>query len=426
MTNQYKRRTLTIATALLLVANTSCEDTLSRLNPAFSWVNDPPRLALIAGGRLVVVEFNWFGLGYKVRPISGAVIPVGTSRAPDGHRSVGGRAGGQFGGGPTDPFVDPDPDEHDFDPDIWDEPDDDLPLPDPPDLPDVFEDAFDGLPDPPPLGPDDVSTTNPYDGTMSSTMVGPGDLPPPSPGSSNFRGSEGRPATSSKINIGGSPWGMVRTPDGLRTLVAYAQGIAVVDRKARTVVDRIPLPPGSVPRSIAITPDGRTAYVTSFVRSAAELYVVDLATKKVIATLSSGGYASRVVMKPDGTQAWFTSFFDDSVTVVDVASNTLGVTIGSILNAWDIKFNPTGTRAYVCGPVGSGDVVNVIDTSTYSVIAKIPVGFRPKSMIVTPSGRHLFVANFGSDTITQIDTITNKVVRNITVGKKPHGFQILR
>jgi len=62
---------------------------------------------------------------------------------------------------------------------------------------------------------------------------------------------------------------MVRTPDGLRTLVAYAQGIAVVDRKARTVVDRIPLPPGSVPRSIAITPDGRTAYLTSFVRSAA-------------------------------------------------------------------------------------------------------------------------------------------------------------
>ena len=422
MANQYKSRALTIATALMLVGTTSCEDTLSRLNPAFSWVNDPPRLALIAGGRLVVVEFNWFGLGYKVRPISGAVIPVGTSRAPDGPRSAGGRAGTGFGGGPTDPFVDPDLDEHDFDPDFWPEPEGDFPLP-PLDIPE--EDPFDGLPDPPPIDPDDVSTTNPYDGTLSMTNVGPGDFPAQNPGPSNFRGADGKPATSSKINIGGSPWGMVRTPDGLRTLVAYAQGIAVVDRKARTVVDRIPLPPGSVPRSIAITPDGRTAYVTSFVRSAAELYVGDLASKKVIATLSSGGYAARVVMKPDGTQAWFTSFFDDSVTVIDVASNTLGVTIGSILNAWDIKFNPTGTRAYVCGPTGSGDVINVIDTSTYSVIAKIPVGFRPKSMIVTPSGRHLFVANFGSDTITQIDTITNKVVRNITVGKKPHGFQIL-
>ncbi len=47
-------------------------------------------------------------------------------------------------------------------------------------------------------------------------------------------------------------------------------------------------------------------------------------------------------------------------------------------------------------------------------------------MVVTPSGRHLFVANYGADTITQIDTATNKVVRNIIVGKKPHGFQILR
>lgn len=198
------------------------------------------------------------------------------------------------------------------------------------------------------------------------------------------------------------------------------------DRRAKAVVDRIPLPSGSLPYGIAVTPDSRTAYVTSYVRAGAELYVVDLASKKVIATLTSGGYAARVTRKPDGSQAWFTSFFEDSVTVIDVASNTLGGRIGEFINAWDIRFNPTGTRANVCGPTGSAGVVTAIDRYAYSVIAKTPVGFSPKSMIVTPSGRHLFVGTFGADTITQSDTATNKVVRNITVGKKPHGFQILR
>lgn len=426
MTNHGKRAAVAIATAVLLIGNTGCDDASSLLDPAFSWIGDPPKLALIADGRLIAVEFNWFGTGYRVRPIAGAVVPAGTSRLPGSARmAANGRAGGSL-------FDLPDLDAHEFDstdyelpplddlPDPLDGPPDDYPIPELPDIPDTF----DGL-DPaiePPL--DDTFFTNLDDGTLTTTtgpIQTPGTTSPPG----NFTGSDGRTAASTKINIGGNPAGMVKTRDGRRILVAYSLGIAVVDRRSKTVIDRISLPPGSVPYSIAVTPDGRTAYVSS-VAPNAEFYAVDLVSRKVVATLSSGGYASSVAMKPDGTQVWFTSFLDDSVTVVDVVRNTLGVKIGSILNAWAVRFHPTGTRAYVSGPTGSGDVVSVIDTSTYTVIAKIPVGFSPRSMIVTPSGRHLFVANYGGDTITQIDTATNKVVRNITVGKKPHGFQVLR
>lgn len=421
MANQFKSTALAIAAVVQMIAICGCDDTTSRTNPAFAWINDPPRLALIADGKLVVVEFNWFGVGYRVRQIAGAVVPLGVSKPSNGDRMA---AGSRDGGGGA---LDPDPDEHEMDPDLWPDPEDEFPLPDPPlpmpDWPD--EDPFDGLPEPPPFDPSDLEMTNLNDGTVTTVDTGGTDFPK-SLGPRPFSTKSGeRSATSSKINIGARPAGMARTPDGLRILVAYSLGIAVIDKKARAVVDRIPLPPGSVPYSIAITPDGKTAYVTSFVRTGAELYVVDLASKKVITSFISGGFAARVTMKPDGTQAWFTSVFDDSVTVIDVVSNTLGVKIGSIVNAWDIRFNPTGTRAYVSGPVGSGDVVSVIDTSTYSVIAKIPVGFSPRSLIVTPSGRHVFVANFGADSIMQIDAATNKVVRTITVGKKPQAFQFL-
>lgn len=419
MNNQLKCAVPAITAVVLMLGITSCEDGQSRTNPTFAWINDPPRLALIADGKLVVVEFNWFGVGYKVRQLTGAVVPLGVSKPSDGRMAAVGRDGGGT--------IDPDPDEHEMCPDLWPDPDDEFPFPDPPlpmpDYPD--EDPFDGLPEPPPFDPSDLSFTNLNDGTLSSTTTGGSDFPHSVGPQPFYASSDTKLASSSKLNIGGRPAGIVGTPDGLRMLIAYSQGIAVVDKKSRTVVDRIPLPGGSVPYGIAVTPDGKTAYVTSFVRSSAELYVVDLASKRVITSFISGAFAARVTMKPDGTQAWFTSLFDDSVTVIDVLSNTLGVRIAGIVNAWDIRFNPTGTRAYVSGPVGSGDVVSVIDTSTYTVIAKVPVGANPRTLIVTPSGRHVFVANYGADSIMQIDTATNKVVRTIVVGKKPQGFQFL-
>ena len=426
MTNRFKRTSLRVATTVLMLGISSCDEGTSQLDPTLAMLNDPPKLALIAGGKLVIVDFNWFGRGYRVRQVSGAVIPASLTK-PSSARS----AGSDRNGGGVDL---PDPDEFDFPPpddlpDPWDVPDfpdptDDFPIPD---LPDPFGDPFDGLPDPPldlpPLS--DLPNTNFNNGTMSFNSLGSSDFSQSTAPRPFFSSSSSPLATGVSIPIGAQPAGIVATPDGLRFLIAYAQGIAIVDRKTRTVVDRIPLPGGSRPYGIAVTPDGKTAYVTNFVLTPAELYAVDLTSKKVVATFISGAYAARIRMKPDGTQAWYTSFFDNSVTVIDVVSNTLGVRIANIVNAWDLKFNPTGTRAYVSGPIGSGDLVSVIDTSTYTVIAKIPVGINPRSLIVTPSGRHVFVANHGADTIMQIDTATNKVVRTITVGKNPTGFRFI-
>ena len=43
----------------------------------------------------------------------------------------------------------------------------------------------------------------------------------------------------------------------------------------------------------------------------------------------------------------------------------------------------------------------------------------PEDLALSPSGRHLFVTNYGGDTITQIDTATNRKVRDIQVGAAP-------
>jgi len=60
------------------------------------------------------------------------------------------------------------------------------------------------------------------------------------------------------------------------------------------------------------------------------------------------------------------------------------------------------------------------------MIANIPAGNGARAIAVTPSGRHVFVANFLADTTTQIDAINTTVVRTIQVGKKPVGFKFLQ
>src|SRR6185369_14874393 len=151
MMKRNRRKMFAASLAGMILVLTACDDGLTR-GALVSYPNDPPNLLVVAGGKLVAVRFNNFGTGYTVTPLNTFQV-LGPALSPLGplasgpSRSAGPRPGGELSGGPTDPFVDPDPDEHDFDPDYWPDPEDDFPLPDPPDLPDPFEDPFDGLPD---------------------------------------------------------------------------------------------------------------------------------------------------------------------------------------------------------------------------------------------------------------------------------------
>jgi YVTN family beta-propeller protein len=63
--------------------------------------------------------------------------------------------------------------------------------------------------------------------------------------------------------------------------------------------------------------------------------------------------------------------------------------------------------------------VSVIDTTTNTMIATIPVGKSPIGLGVPPDGSKVYVANFQSNTVSVIDTVTNTVIASIPVGVQP-------
>lgn len=396
-----------------VLLTTGCDEVINLLDPRFSFHHDPrPFVTIInaddpTNGKLIRVQFNRNGTGYKVYQ-SNIRIPG---------RRTGNKPGDPVFGGGT---LDPDPDEHFMCPDLWPDPSDEFPLPDPPlpmpDYPD--EDPFDGLPEPPPFEPDPLEFTDLSDGTMMIIDSGGTDNAVP--------GNTPESASLGTINLGALPAGVGASADESITLVAMNGEDSVKIIQNRTVVGSIPLPGQTQPYGIAVSQDGTRAYVTSFVRQGGAVLALDVPNRKVIATIPIGNFPPAIAFSPDETQVWATAFFDDSVYIIDTLTNTLATRVTGMFNAWGIAFNPNGTRAYVTGATDTAGSLYVIDTSTYRVIATVGVGDRPRFLHVSNTGRHVFVVNHNSNFVSQVDARTNKLIRNIVVGPGAEAIRFVK
>jgi YVTN family beta-propeller protein len=68
----------------------------------------------------------------------------------------------------------------------------------------------------------------------------------------------------------------------------------------------------------------------------------------------------------------------------------------------------------------------VIDTSTKKVVGTpIPVGDSPFLVAVTPDGKHVYVTNLSSNSVSVIDTASNTVAATVPVGSNPVGVGIV-
>jgi YVTN family beta-propeller protein len=141
--------------------------------------------------------------------------------------------------------------------------------------------------------------------------------------------------------------------------------------------------------------------------------VIDTASNTVVATIPVGQDPNGVAITSDGTQAYVTNQSDNTASVIDTASNTVVATIPGFTFPTGVAITPGGTHspepddrryqslAYVTNDTRSIDgakfpdsAVSVIDTARNKVVATIPVGWYPSGVATTPDGTHAYVANY--------------------------------
>jgi YVTN family beta-propeller protein len=128
----------------------------------------------------------------------------------------------------------------------------------------------------------------------------------------------------SPIDIGGLPTAIVFSPDG-KTAYVVAEGlssIVVVNTELGQVVREIPLT--SDPTSVAVSPDGRRLYATS--ESEGKVFIVETATSQVLGSpVVVGGTPKEIALTPDGKVAYIAGV--EKVTPVDLATRTVAAAI---------------------------------------------------------------------------------------------------
>lgn len=172
------------------------------------------------------------------------------------------------------------------------------------------------------------------------------------------------------------------------------------------------------PYDVAVTPDGRWAYVT--LRAQHRVAVIDLGTMQVLTKIHVGAVPRGVAITPDGTRAWITEAGSDTVTAIDIATNTAGTPLPVGQQPWGIAITPGGERAYVVNRTSS--TVSAIDLATQTVIAVIPVDQEPVEIMIAPDGRTAYVTSTIANTVVPIDLKSHTVLPSIPVGLFPRDL----
>ena len=126
-------------------------------------------------------------------------------------------------------------------------------------------------------------------------------------------------------------------------------------------------------------------------------------------------FLSGMNAKSDGQNAYITNSGDNTVSVINLATNTVTATIPVGNNPFGVSVSPDGSKVYIVNSnnVPHAGTVSVINTLTNIVIATIAVGGFPIGVAVSPDGTKVYVTNQDDNTISVINAATNTVTATI-------------
>ena len=127
----------------------------------------------------------------------------------------------------------------------------------------------------------------------------------------------------------------------------------------------------------------------------------------------------------------------DALSIMDVLQIVRGNNTGAVSEITNIGNSVTGViadpdldRIYLLKEMSSEIIIirpfseafSISRTALAPLVGTIPVGNLPRSLILDPEDRMIYVVNRGSETVSVIDKTTKREERVIPVGKKPYGI----
>jgi len=237
----------------------------------------------------------------------------------------------------------------------------------------------------------------------------------------------------------GSPVSPASPAHPVTAYVANGNGTRVTPINTATNRAGTPIVVGSRPGQIAITPNGKTAYVLA----GGSVVPINTRTGTALKPIKGTAGAGYIAITPNGKTAYVSycetalicgvGGTENRLTPIDTATNTaLKPITWQPGTAWEdspIVITPNGKTVYIASTAGT---VTPVSTATGKAGKPIKLGHEAENgnayIAITPNGKTVYVTESGpygpGDTVTPISTATNKAGKPIKVGQFPAAIGI--
>jgi YVTN family beta-propeller protein len=219
------------------------------------------------------------------------------------------------------------------------------------------------------------------------------------------------------VPLGTNPYGIAIHPMGTFLYVTNGLGHSTLSviNTSNHAVDTVPV--GAEPFAVAAHPGGAYVYVTNFISQTVS--VLETTNNTVVKTIPVPSRPLGIAVHPSGNFVYVGTL--SNLSIIDTSKNEIVANIPlPCCDHYGVAVHPDGTYVYVGNFItnSNSNTVSVIDTSTYSVV-NVQVGTNPVGISVHPAGTFVYSANSDSDSVSVINTATKSVVATIPTGFHP-------
>lgn len=224
-------------------------------------------------------------------------------------------------------------------------------------------------------------------------------------------------ATSLLLTFGGAPDAQGPT---LLVVNKAENSLAALEPATGKVLWRVAT--GDGPHEVALSPDGRTAYVTNYGAQGpgSSLSVIDASAGKEIRRVDLGALRRPHGVIAIGTGAYISCEAARVLVHYDLVANAVDWVMGTGEAGTHMVVATADAHTLFTPNIGS-DSVSMFKRGTGSQaweVTRIPVGKGPEAIGLSPDGRELWTAHSRDGGVSVIDAVTGKVVQTLDIGTK--------
>jgi len=166
------------------------------------------------------------------------------------------------------------------------------------------------------------------------------------------------------------------------------------------------------------------------------LSIIDIAADKTLGAIPLGSHGYRVAFSPNGDLAYVTASAEmknakppardtplSRLLIIDLAKNAVTGEIPlNISPMANVHVHPNGRQAFIttAGPTGARNIergrVLFIDLQHRKLARTVNIGLNPLDSVMTPNGKQLFTADWGSRSISVVDLDSGRLLDTLPLG----------